>query len=160
VPVEALPANKFGLRIQVKQSGRMKPPNLEDKQLKLIGDRMVAAQLARWKKGYNSNGVKGKRLSLKYAAEKRAFTRNQFPIRDMKMTGRTIQNFTLRKAARGIIRAENTTRLERAKAMRAQKADDMIGFAPSDFIVVYRSMMDAYGQWASKAWIPVRKGGG
>ena len=71
------------------------------------------------------------------------------------MTGQTIKNFTLRKAANGVIRAENTTRLERAKALRANSYDQMIGFALTDAKVIFTAAEAQYGQYVNTAWLPL-----
>ena len=134
--------------------GRVRPPNLSDPQLKAIGDQMVAEQKARWAKAYDANGQPAKKLSVRYAIIKQAVLHKR-PARDMKMTGATIANFQLRKAADGRIRAENTKKLERQKASRANSYDQMIGFALSDFKVVIGEAQQQYGQYAKTAWLPV-----
>ena len=144
-----------GLQVKVKSSGRFKAPNLDNGQLTSIGREMVAAQKARWAQAVNAQGNPAKRLSMKYTFEKKAFTGQSRPKRDMKMTGRTLENFTLRKAIDMKIRAENTTRLERAKATRSQMYDQMIGFASTDQQVVFRGASREYGQWARKAWVKI-----
>jgi len=142
------------VKIKVKQTGRIKAPNLSDPQLKLIGTAMVREQKLRWSKGINAEGNQAKKLSVKYAIIKQK-TLHKRPIRDMQMTGGVVTNFMLRKASAGTIRAENTTRLERAKAMRAQSYDEMIGFAGSDQIVVFNESLKQYGTWIQKAWVPI-----
>ena len=91
---------------------------------------------------------------MKYAIIKQKFLHKR-PVRDMQMTGDLIKNFSLRKAAEGTIRAENTTRLERAKATRAQGYEEMIGFAGSDQSLVLTEAQIQYGAWLTKAWIPI-----
>jgi len=140
--------------VTMPQSGRVRGPNLSDPQLKAIGDKMVAEQKARWARATDAAGQPGKKLSVRYAIIKQKYTHKR-PVRDMFMTGKTVANFSLRKAAGGVIRAENTTRLERAKAMRANKYDQMIGFAVTDAKVVFDEAQNQYGQWLQRAWIPV-----
>lgn len=144
-----------GLTIKVKKTGRMKGPDLSDPALKAIGDEMLKAQFQRWDDGLNANGNQAKKLSMKYFFEKRKFTGQNAPIRDMKMTGETIKNFSLRRASQGQIRAENTSRVCRGKAQRAQKVEEMIGFAGSDQIAVFRATQLQYGIHLQKAWIPI-----
>ena len=146
-----------GLKITVKQSGRVKKIMLDQGPMTAIGEAMVKAQKLRWSKAVISNDQAAKRLSIKYFFEKRKFTGQNRPVRDMRMTGRTVENFQLRKAINNTIRAENSTRLERQKAQTAQKAEDMIGFAPSDQMVVFRESKDKYGDWLQKAWVPLTK---
>jgi hypothetical protein len=144
------------VRIDVQKTGRVRGPNLSDPALKIIGEKMVAAQKARWANAIDANGQQAAKLSVRYAIIKQAVLHKR-PKRDMSMTGQTIKNFTLRKAANGIIRAENTTRLERAKALRANSYDQMIGFAVSDAQVVFDETQAQYGQWVQTAWIPLDK---
>ena len=142
------------VNINVQKSGRVRGPNLSDPQLKAIGDAMVAAQKDRWSKAVDASGQAAKKLSVKYAIVKQA-TLHKRPARDMVMTGATKANFTLRRAAGGRIRAENTTRLERAKALRANSYDQMIGFALTDAKVVFAAAEAEYGKYMNTAWIPV-----
>ena len=143
-----------GVKIAVQSTGRVRGPNLSDPQLKAIGDRMVAAQKARWARAEDASGQPAAKLSVRYAIIKQAVLHKRAK-RDMSMTGQTVKNFTLRKAANGVIRAENTTRLERAKALRANSYDQMIGFAVSDTKVVFDEAQAQYGQYVNSAWIPV-----
>jgi hypothetical protein len=148
-------ATPTGVQITVVQTGRIRGPNLIDPQLKAIGEKMVAEQKARWGKHVNAAGQPALKLSTRYAIIKQAFLHKR-PYRDMSLTGRTIANFTLRKAANGVIRAENTTRLERSKAVRANGYDQMIGFAVSDAQVVFDETQMQFGQWVNTAWIPLQ----
>ena len=144
-----------GLKIKVKQTGRVRVPNLSDPQLKAIGDAMVAAQKARWAKAIDADGQPAKKLSVKYFFEKRKYKGGGTPVRDMNMTGATVANFSLRRAAQNQIRAENTTRAARAHALRAQSYEEMIGFAVSDARVVITESQNQYGEYVKRAWIPV-----
>ena len=143
-----------GVKITVPKTGRVRGPNLSDPQLKAIGDAMVAEQKRRWSTAVDASGQPAAKLSVRYAIIKQQYTHKR-PVRDMVMTGATLKNFTLRKAAGGKIRAENTTRLERAKALRANSYDQMIGFANSDAKVVFDETQVQYGKYVQKAWIPV-----
>jgi hypothetical protein len=144
-----------GPKITVKKTGRIRAPNLADPQLRAIGEVMVAAQKARWDDGLNADGVPAKKLSKRYFFIKKKYTRQAAPIRDMRMTGATVENFGLRRAANGVIRAENTTRETRQRATRAQKSEDMIGFAASDQITVFKAAETQYGEYLKKAWVPL-----
>jgi len=138
----------------IPKSGRLRGPNLSDPQLKAIGDKMVAEQIARWGKAVDASGQKSKNLSVKYAIVKQKLLHKR-AVRDMFLTGATIKNFSLRKAADGRIRAENTTRKERAKALACNNLDQMIGFAMTDAKVVFDTAQAEYGQYCNTAWIPV-----
>ena len=141
----------------VKKNGRLRGPNLSDPQLKAIGDKMVAEQKARWAKSYNAQGLPAAKLSVRYAIIKQAVLHKR-PKRDMVMTGRLLANFTLRRAAEGRIRAENTTRIARDHARRANSYDQMIGFALTDFKVVTDAAQAEYQNYVRTAWIPVGPG--
>jgi hypothetical protein len=147
-------AMRSSLNITVKRTGRVRPPKLDDPQLKAIGEKMVAEQKARWARSVDAGGQTAKKLSVRYAIIKQAVLHKR-SVRDMSMTGATIRNFQLRKATLGTIRAENTTRLERSKALRANSYDQMIGFATSDAKVVFDASQNEFGQWVNKAWIPL-----
>jgi hypothetical protein len=142
------------LNMRVKKTGRVRGPNLSDPQLRAIGDKMVAEQKARWARSMNAAGVPAKKLSVHYAIIKQKYLHKR-PTRDMVMTGKTLANFSLRKAAEGRIRAENTTRLERAKALRANKYEQMIGIALTDLKVVTDESQAQYGNYVQKAWLPL-----
>jgi hypothetical protein len=146
------------VKINVTKTGRVRGPNLSDPQLKVIGDLMVAEQKARWARGEDASGQPAQKLSVRYAIIKQAVLHKR-PKRDNKMTGLLVQNFTLRKAANGVIRAENTTRLARAHALRANGYDQMIGFAVTDAKVVFAETQAQYGQYVNTAWIPLDRGG-
>jgi hypothetical protein len=142
-----------GLRVKVTKTGRVRGPNLSDPQLKIIGEQMLAAQKQRWAQGLDADGLQAKPLSKQYAVIKQKAKGNV--LRNMSFTGKTVENFSLRKAADGKIRAENTTRLERAKAQRSQSYDQMIGFAVSDIKVVMNESQKQYQEYVKTAWIPL-----
>jgi hypothetical protein len=151
VPIAAARAS---MNITVKRTGRVRPPNLSDPQLKKIGDTMVTAQKLRWEKAMNAEGQIAKKLSVRWAIIKQAVLHKR-PERDMKLTGRTIKNFQLRKAADGRIRAENTTRYERSKALGCNSYDQMIGFSLFETRMVIAEAQAEYGQYVKTAWIPL-----
>lgn len=144
-----------GLNVKVTKTGRLRGPDLSDPQLKAIGDAMVESQKARWDDGVNAEGNQAKPLSKKYFFMKRGFTHQLSPIRDMKMTGATVANFTLRKASNGIVRAENTSRAGRLHANRAQGYEEMIGFAGTDQNRIFRESQLQYGLLLQRAWVPI-----
>jgi hypothetical protein len=150
----AISSAQASMKITVKRTGRVRLPNLSDPQLKNIGDKMVLAQKLRWGKGMNAGGQIAKKLSVRYAIIKQAVLHKR-PERDMVLTGRTIKNFQLRKAADGRIRAENTTRYEREKALGCNSYDQMIGFSLFDLKVVLDEAKAEYGEYVKTAWIPL-----
>jgi hypothetical protein len=150
-PINAVRAS---MNIQVKRTGRVRPPKLLDPQLAAIGKKMVAEQKARWARSVDASGQSAKKLSVRYAIIKQAVLHKRAK-RDMSLTGKTIRNFTLRKASLGVIRAENTTRYERTKARACNDYDQMIGFALTDAKVVFDGAQAEFGKWVNKAWIPL-----
>jgi len=148
---------KLALTIKVKRTGRVRPADLDQSWLTRIGNYMVTKQKERWAQAINAEGNPARPLSVKYLFEKRAYTGNTKPKRDMKMTGETIANFQLRKANNGTIRAENTTRLARKKADRAQGYEQMIGFAGSDQMAIFNATQKVYGEKLKTAWVPLTK---
>jgi hypothetical protein len=147
-------AAPLGFQINVTKSGRIRGPNLSDPQLKAIGEKMVADQKARWASATNASGQPAQKLSVRYAIIKQAVLHKRAK-RDMSMTGKTIANFTLRKAANDTIRAENTTRLERQKAMRANGYDQMIGFTVQEVYQIAADSQTQFGRYVETAWIPL-----
>ena len=144
------------VKVKVKQTGRIRAPRLDNGQLTLIGHRMVATQKARWANGVDAYGNTAKPLSKKYTFIKKKYTGVARPYRDNVMTGIMRDNFTLRKAIEGDIRAENTTRLARAHANGAVKFEDMIGFSGPEQMAIFRDFQAEYGQWTKRAWAQIR----
>ena len=144
------------VKIKVKQTGRVKQPKLDQGPLTRIGQDMVARQKARWANHLNASGVQAKPLSKKYTFIKKKYTGVARPYRDNVMTGIMRDNFTLRKAIEGDIRAENTTRLARAHANGAVKFEDMIGFSGPEQMAIFRDFQVEYGQWVKRAWVQIR----
>ena len=137
------------------RGGRIRTPKLDNGTLTEIGNKLVLEQKQRWAKSIDSSGQTAKKLSVKYFFEKRGFMGGGSPKRDNKMTGLMVQNFALRKAIDGVIRAENTSRAGRQHARQSQGFEEMIGFAGSDVVAAMEASKKAYGQWMTKAWIPV-----
>ena len=141
--------------IKVKKTGRLKKPTLDHGALTAIGQEMVAEQKKRWSQGINADGMKAKPLSKPYLYKKAKIRRTNRPIRDLNLTGLLLQNFTLRKAINGVIRAEATSRAARKHAVSAQQGDQMIGFSGSDVKEVYEGVAKRYGVLAQKLWVPI-----
>lgn len=152
-PIAATRA-RVDMKITVKRTGRVRNPKLDDPQLKAIGEKMVAEQKARWARSMSASGQPAKKLSVRYAIIKQAILHKRAK-RDMFLSGKTIANFQLRKASAGVIRAENTTRMERLKARLCQNFDQMIGFAITDAKVVFDGARVEFGKYLNRAWIPL-----
>jgi hypothetical protein len=144
--------------VKVKRSGRVRKPNLDNGGLTRIGKDMVVQQLARWAAGFNANGNSAKPLAKKSFFVKQAYFRkgiNRPVIRDNNMTGSLVNNFSLRKAIAGTIRAEPTQRSTRAHANRSQYYEEMIGFSGPEQVRIFKNAQDEYGDIFTKAWVPV-----
>jgi len=155
VGLKATVRARLAMTVKVKRTGRVQAPDLDMRAYTDIGNLMVKNQKERWAKAINAEGNQAKPLSVKYIFEKRAYTGNTKPRRDMKMTGETVANFQLRKARDGVIRAENTNRLARQKAMRAQGYDQMIGFSGEEQVSLFKKADAIFGEKMKHAWIPV-----
>ena len=143
------------VKVTLKKSGRLKPPVLTDPVLTKIGEEIVRKQKERWSKSVSANGDKAAPLSKPYLFRKAKIRRTNRPVRDMHLTGLLRDNFTLRKAANGIIRAEPTSREGRKHATSANAKDQMIGFSGTDVKTVYDETSAAYGKLAKEMWIPI-----
>ncbi len=143
------------IKVKVKQTGRIKPPRLDNGKLTRIGLQLVTAQKKRWSEGINASGNAAKPLSKPYLFIKKNYTHQNRPIRDNKITGVLVENFQLRKAINNVIRAENSTRMARDHANRAQNAEQMIGFAGADQVVLFNASQRAYGEYLKTAWVPL-----
>jgi hypothetical protein len=143
------------LNVKVKKTGRLRTPQLDQGQLTFMGNAIVVAQKQRWAAGINAEGNVAKPLSKRYAFYKSKVTGQTHPKRDMRLFGTAIENFQLRKAVHGTIRAENTTRQARRHAAQAQRADQMIGFAGSDQIKVFGMAQGMYSGYCRRAWVPI-----
>lgn len=158
VGLKATVRARLNMTIKVKRTGRIQAPNLDMRAYTDIGNLMVKNQKERWSKAINAEGNAAKPLSVKYIFEKRAYTGNTKPKRDMKMTGDTIANFQLRKARDGVIRAENTSRLAKQKAQRAQNYEQMIGFSGEEQVAIFKKGEEIFGDKMKRAWIPIVNG--
>jgi hypothetical protein len=147
-----------GFKVSVPRTGRVRAPNLDNGQLTRIGKKMVLAQLTRWTSGVNAYGQPAKPLSKKYLFIKKKLTGVSRPRRDNKLTGVLSSNYSLRRANEGIIRADATSRAAREHASRAEKHDSMIGFGPSDQVVVFDAAKVEFGKYLQRAWVPVSRG--
>jgi len=142
-------------KISIKRSGRLRPPTmLLNAELTRIGQLMVKNQKARWAAGINANGIKAKALNRRYYFVKKAFRRITDPIRDNEMTGDLKNNFTLRRASAGIIRAQPTARFPRQKAFRAEQYEEMIGFSPPEQVAIVYEVIKVMLKYAQVAWEP------
>jgi hypothetical protein len=141
--------------VHVTKTGKIIKPRLEQGPLLNIGNIAVAEQKKRWAAAIDAEGNAAKQLSMKYLFEKKAFTGVNRPKRDMKMTGVTVDNFTLRRAINNQIRAENTSRAARSHANRAQTYEQMIGLAGSDQIAIFKATQAEYGAYLKRAWVPI-----
>ena len=138
--------------IAVKKRGFFRAPKLDNGTLTHIGNEMVAAQKARWARSENTDGTKAKPLSKKYIFQKAKVRRTNRPVRDLHLSGLLLENFTLRKAINGHIRANPTARKAIDHARLGQEKEAMIGFAPSDSRAVAKAVDEAFGELTQRLW--------
>lgn len=141
--------------ISVIKTGKFRKPVLDNAQLTAIGTGMVAKQKARWAAALNADDQKAKPLSKPYLYKKARIRKTNRPVRDLHLTGLLLENFRLRKAIDGIIRAEPTSRAGRQHATSATRDDQMIGFSLSDAKQVYDETERQYGRLAEKMWFQI-----
>lgn len=135
--------------------------NLDNGQLTQIGRPMVAEQKRRIRRGLNANNQAAKPLAKGYQYRKTNVLRKMgkltgsgFAVRDMVFTGATMQNFGLRKAINGVIRAEPTAQWARTRAQSTVFGGpdaQMIGFSGDDVAVVITEAERQYGHNVRKA---------
>jgi len=139
-----------------------------------IGTVLVHSQKKRIAKGIDADGRPAKPLSKSYAIFKtgslkknRSIGTNR-PIRDLSLTDRSLQNYSLRRAMDNVIRADATTRDARFKldqgqyAVRKQKGvavrigfSQMFGFDGQAVQSVLTAANAEYGIYARGAVIPI-----
>jgi hypothetical protein len=115
------------VKISVKRSVRLRGPNLDNGALTKIGEVMVSTIKARIAQGLDADGNKALPLSRSYAIFKAGYLKRNRgigtnrPIRDLSLSGVSMQNYTLRRAADNVIRADATTRMARLKLTQGQQ---------------------------------------
>lgn len=139
---------------------RFRPPKLDGGQLQKIGEEMVAVQKDRISRAITADGNPAPPLNQGYAIRKKKYLQKRGisvnrPKRDWSFSGESMENFTLRKALDGVIRAAVTTTKIRNR-LTLQKVQ-MIGFSPVDLSAVFKGAQREYGKWAKGATIPVSR---
>jgi len=143
------------VKITVKKRGFFRAPKLDNGTLTQIGIEMVAAQKARWARAENADGTKAKPLSKKYIFQKAKIRRTNRPVRDLHLSGTLLENFSLRKAINGLVRANPTSRKAIEHARLGQEKEAMIGFAPSDIRVVGEAAEKAFADLTQRLWYQI-----
>lgn len=164
----------MAVKVQVKRSVRIKGPCLDNGALTRIGTVMVDSVKERIAKGIDADGKSAKPLSKSYAIFKtKSLKKNRGigtnrPIRDLSLTGKSLQNYSLRKAIDNVIRADATTRDARFKLdqgqyqVRKQKGtavrvgySQMFGFEGRTVQSVLTATKAEYGIYVKGAVIPI-----
>lgn len=143
------------VNIAVKKRGYFRAAKLDNGVLTHIGNEMVAAQKARWARSENTDGSKAKPLSKKYIFQKAKVRRTNRPVRDLHLSGLLLDNFTLRKALNGVVRANPTSRKAIDHARLGQEKEAMIGFAPSDERIIGKAVGDAFADLTKRLWYQI-----
>lgn len=162
------------VKVSVKRSVRLRGPNLDNGALTKIGEVMVATIKARIAQGMDADGNKALPLSRSYAIFKTGYLKKNRgigtnrPIRDLSLSGVSMQNYTLRRAADNVIRADATTRMARLKLTEGQQqqrkkkgvtstlgVSQMFGWEGRNVADVLAETRKQYGNFVKKAVIPI-----
>lgn len=162
------------LKVSVKRSVRLRGPNLDNGALTKIGEVMVATIKARIAQGLDADGNKALPLSRSYAIFKAGYLKRNRgigtnrPIRDLSLSGVSMQNYTLRRASDNVIRADATTRMARLKLTQGQEqrrknkgvtttlgTSQMFGWEGRNVVDVLAETKKQYGNFVKKAVIPI-----
>ena len=162
------------VKVSVKRSVRLRGPNLDNGALTKIGEVMVATIKARIAQGMDADGNKALPLSRSYAIFKTGYLKKNRgigtnrPIRDLSLSGVSMQNYTLRRAADNVIRADATTRMARLKLTEGQQqqrkkkgvtstlgVSQMFGWEGRNVADVLAETRKQYGKFVKKAVIPI-----
>lgn len=140
------------MKLTVKESGKLKALKLNAAQYRQLGNAMLAANKRRIARGINADGNPARPLSKAYEAIKRKVRRVARPIRDMRLTGVTMNSYQITRAHGGIIRAEPTTGTARTRAFMAQRLEPMIGFTPVEERAVIKEARAMFGKYVQVSW--------
>jgi hypothetical protein len=162
------------VKVTVKRSVRLRGPNLDNGALTKIGEVMVSTIKARIAQGLDADGNKALPLSRSYAIFKAGYLKKNRgigtnrPIRDLSLSGESLQNYTLRRAADNVIRADATTRMARLKLTQGQQqqrkkkgvtstlgTSQMFGWEGRNVADVLAETRKQYGDLVKKAVIPI-----
>ena len=162
------------VKVSVKRTVRLKAPKLDGGALTRIGTVMVASIKARIARGQDADGKKALPLSKSYAIFKSGYLKKNRgigtnrPIRDLSLTGVSMQNYTLRRAMDNVIRADATTRMARLKLTEGQRQQrkakgvistlgisQMFGWEGKNVAEVLAETRKEYGKYAKNAVIPI-----
>lgn len=138
--------------MKVVQSGQLKPLKLSAAQYRQLGNAMLAANKRRIKRGINAEGKQARPLSKKYQRIKRKVRGVARPIRDMVLTGRTMDSYQIVRAYGGVIRAEPRTAEGRKRAWAAQRLEPMFGFTAVEEKAVQKEARAMFGRNAQVLW--------
>lgn len=162
------------LTVKVKKSVRLRPPKLDGGALTKIGMVMLTQIKERIASGIDADGRKALPLSKYYSIFKAGFlkknkgTGTNRPIRDLSLTGASMQNYTLRRALDNVIRSDATTRAARQKLTEGQSqvrkskgvaqtlgASQMFGWDGKSTTEVMKETEAQYGKFIRSVVIPV-----
>lgn len=140
------------MTMKVVQTGQLKALKLNAAQYRQLGNAMLDANKKRIRRGINAAGNPAKPLSKKYQRikkKKRGVTR---AIRDMWLTGLTMNSYQIVRAHSGVIRAEPRTAEGRKRAWAAQRLEPMFGFTPAEEKAVQKEARAMFGRNTRVLW--------
>lgn len=147
------------MKMQVVKTGRVsnKKLMLTTAQYRQLGEAMLDANKKRILRGINVQGSSAKPLSKFYRKQKAKIRHTGRPIRDMFLTGLTLNSYRVVRAWGGIIRAEPTSAEGRKRAFFSQRREAMFGFTPHEERAVIAEARKMFGRNTTVAWEPSSK---
>lgn len=138
---------KFGVKI-----GKFAQLKLSADEYRFIGNAAVERMKQRILKGVNSDNQRAKPLSKKYAAIKARERHTARPIRDMFLSGMTLNDYRVQRAYNGLIEAYPSSPEAQKRAILAQHIDPMFGFTEAEEKEVVKQVRAMYGRNAQTIW--------
>lgn len=138
---------KFGVKI-----GSLAQLKLSAAEYRMIGESAVERMKARILKGVNADNQRAKPLSKRYAAIKARERHTSRPVRDMFLSGMTLNDYRVQRAYNGLIEAYPSSTEAQKRAILAQHIDPMFGFTDAEEKEVVRQVRAMYGRNAKVIW--------
>jgi hypothetical protein len=144
------------LNMAVTKTGRLgvRAVTLTTQQYRQLGETMLDTIKRRILRGINASGQRSKPLSKFYAKQKAKMRHTGHPIRDMFLTGLTLNSYRVVRAWGGTIRIEPTSAEGRKRAFFSQRREAMIGVTRSEERAVVAEARRMMGRNTTVAWEP------
>ena len=142
----------FSVKIAVKTNGKLAQLKMSAREYREIGEVMLDSMKLRILKGINADGQKASPLSPAYARIKAEIRNTRRPIRDMFLSGMTLNDYRVRKAHGGQIVCEPASTEAQKRAILAQRIEPMFGFTNAEEKAVVKHVRQIYGRHAQVLW--------